>query len=709
MEIIDNLYPEYPCSRNSPLNCDRPSETAQEIKGAKFCLDCGFPAILPLPSEIGGQRGNYQVTSYLGVRGIGRLYSGTRLQDGQPVEIVEYLLPDRCFSAEESQQIKATFQKVAGVSLADGRIQNFRLVQTWEAIADTTAARCYLIRHSIPGAKTLSQYLRETPAINSERVREVLNQTLQTLEFLHTQKLRLPNNQVRPGSAHGNLSLDSILIEVKSDREFYIYLADLALWAHLFIPSHISRALPDPRQDLRSLGTIAACLWSGKTNLTSKGEPLDLSENQQWMHSDPPLREFLRHLTGIETPFESAQAARLALLQLPKLELGSSVNSDGTLAETVSRRQTWGVFMAISGLLLFGATIIWYLLPRTAPQPAGEFRLWYSLLSGFADVNGVPTGEFTYTGERDGTWTNVLGLTPQSDRTFQELLTKPKPDLAATFTYQPIASPNLDSGSKPITAVIAGKNNFAITSLTTGMTDELDRQQIGYDGLLVFVAFSKKASSLPKALKGQITVEQLRQIYTGKLTNWQQLGGINLPIKPYVPTEIEALRLFKKLILKDDPEDIILFDARVTRMATEKTQQLILKEFDEERTGIVSFGTLSRTWNQCSGYPLAIVNSEKPPIQVLFRQDGKPIDPSVNLCDKNNYLDVTSFQADRYPLGYPVFVVYPRNNSLPPAGAKFAELLITRQGQCLLSKVGLVPRQPLPDKYLKSNVCKSMP
>ena len=57
MDTLDNLYPEYPCLRNSPLNCDRPSETAQEVKGAKFCLDCGFSAILPLPSEIGGQPG----------------------------------------------------------------------------------------------------------------------------------------------------------------------------------------------------------------------------------------------------------------------------------------------------------------------------------------------------------------------------------------------------------------------------------------------------------------------------------------------------------------------------------------------------------------------------------------------------------------------------------------------------------------------------
>ncbi len=705
MDILENFYPEYPCSRNAPLNCDRPIETAREIQGAKFCLDCGFPAILPLPSQIVGQQGNYQITNFLGVRGIGRRYAGTRIPDGQPVEITEYLLPDRCFSAQDIQQIKETFIKVAGVSLADGRVQNFRLVKTWDAIADSTAGRCYLIAHNLPGVKTLSQYLREHPSMKAVQVREVLNQTFQTLEFLHTQKLRLPSNQVRQGLAHGNLSLDSILIEVKSDREFYIYLDDLSLWVDLFVPRQIGPAIPDPLQDLRSLGTIANYLLVGEANSISPGTSRDLNEKQQ-THGDPQLQEFIRSLTGVKTPFENARSARLALLKLPKIE-SSIINSDTTILPSEAKRR-WGIAIAISSLVLVGAAIAWYLLHRDSPQTAEKFRPWYSLLSSFADINGVPTGEFSYTGEQEGTWTNVLRLTPQSDLTLKEILTKPRSNIAATFTYQPIASPNIENGSKPIAALTDPKQpkNFAITSLTTAITAELDRQQIGYDGLLVFVAASKKETSLPKALKGQISLEQLRQIYTGKLTNWQQLGGVNLPIKPYIPTDVEALQLFKKLVLKDDPEDIVLFSNLVTRMTTEKTQRLILKEFDEERTGIVSFGILSKTWDQCSGYPLAIGTGKKPPVQVLFRQDGKPIDPTANLCDKNNYLDVDRFQAESYPLGYPIFVVYPKDNSLPPAGAKFADLLIkTRQGQCLLSKVGLVPLQPMPDNR-KSYVCK---
>lgn len=699
MDVLECLYPEYTCSRNAPLKCDRPTETAQEVKGAKFCLDCGFPATLPLPAELEGRRGNYQATNYLGARGMGRLYAGTNLKDGQPITIKEYLLPDRCFDIEDIQKIKDTFKQLAGVSLADGRIQNFRLVQAWEAIADSTQKRCYLIEHSLPNTKTLRQYLREHPTLDSARVREILNQVLQTLEFLHTQKIRLPNNQVRSGLAHGNLNLDSILIETKTDQEFYIYLCDLALWEHLFIPSSMPKSPPpDFHRDLIAVGTTAANLWAGgKIDLAS----------EQWGQSDLPLREFICQLSG-GGQFESAAAARLALLKLPKLDrLGGALRDQDQQTDSIttiaSSSQRWRILVATGGisLLLLLGTAIWYLLSRPSDRRSPDTRL----MSSFSDVNGVPTGEFSYTGEKNGTWTNILRATKESDRTLEALLTKPKPDLASTFGYQPIASANLDSASKPIAAVINRQQQFAITSLTTVMTDELDHTPVAYDGLLVFVAASKKADSLPTKLKGQITIEQLRQIYTGKLTNWQQLGGASLPIKPMAPTEIEALQLFKKLVLKDDPEDIALFTHNIKPTDTTQTQQLILKEFDEDRTGIISFSILSKTWDQCSSYPLAIISGDKPPIQVM-RQGSKQINPTANLCDKSNYLDVASFQSGQYPLGYPVFVVYPKDNTLPPAGAKFAELLKTRQGQCLLGKVGLVPLQPMPEKYLKSNVCK---
>ncbi|MBD0385866.1 MAG: serine/threonine protein kinase, partial [Nostoc sp. C3-bin3] len=125
-------------------------------------------------------------------------------------------------------------------------------------------------------------------------------------------------------------------------------------------------------------------------------------------------------------------------------------------------------------------------------------------------------------------------------------------------------------------------------------------------------------------------------------------------------------------------------------------------------TGIISFGIISKTWKQCTGYPLAIADGKKSAIQPLFqRRDRRSINPSDDLCQHDDYyVDVTTFKS--YPLGYPIFVVYPKDSNRLPGGSTFAQMLTTRQGQCLLSKVGLVALQPMPDD-INSYACKSVP
>ena len=262
-----------------------------------------------------------------------------------------------------------------------------------------------------------------------------------------------------------------------------------------------------------------------------------------------------------------------------------------------------------------------------------------------------------------------------------------------------------------------GRKHFALTSLEDIITDDMNKEAIAYDGLLVFVTFSKNKNSLPQALQGKISIEQLRQIYTGAVTNWQQIDPNlpNLPIEAYVPQETEAVEQFKRLVLNNN-QDIALFEEKIAKFKTEETgtTQIKMREAINkgEEIGIIGFGILSKTWNQCAGYPLAIVDKDNTPIQSLFRQrQQRPIQPSDNLCDKANYFDIETFHSDKtasYPLGYPLYIVYPKDNSREPAGSVFADMLLTRQGQCLLNKVGLVPLQPIPNN-IQNNACESVP
>ncbi|MEH2073064.1 MAG: substrate-binding domain-containing protein [Nostoc sp.] len=710
MPSFESFYQEYPCSYNSPLSCDRPFQTAQQIKGAKFCLECGFPATLPQEAEIKGNQGTYQIASFIGVRGLGRLYSGIQLKDKQPVIIKEYLLPNRSFNESETQKRKDTFKRVGGVSLADSRIQNFRLVETKEAIADEKGERCYLITQGIESSQTLGKYLIEKGAMTSVDVREVLNQGLQTLQFLHTQKLRFPSNQTQLGITHGNINLDSTLIKVENNQKFSIYFCDLAIWENLFIPPIITQPAPArPEQDLESLGLLAFYLWAGRTINFLSNQPLDPRDNQQCPDTDSHLKQFIYRLMGLETPFENAETARQALLQLPKEDRGnSSVRS--TASQGIEKPLPMPlILLGILALLLLCGGILYWLLGKKTDNP-NQYILWSRLVRNFSEVPNVPSGQFTYTGEKDSTWSFVLTQSVDNSR-LGDLLTRPKPDATATFNYESVLSSNINNQIKSIEEVQTSKKDFAITSLADNITDKLTKKQVAYDGLLVFVAFNKRDSNLANALGGQINIEQLRQIYTGKITNWQQISPKlpNLPVKPFAPTEPEAISKFKEIILKNAPQDEALFTAKVTKLDTTKTQNQIRSETLEGRTtGIISFGIISKTSSQCTGYPLAIADGKKSAIQPLFqRRDRRSINPSDDLCQHDDYyVDVTTFQS--YPLGYPIFVVYPKDSSRLPGGSTFAQMLTTRQGQCLLSKVGLVALQPMPDD-INSYACKSVP
>ncbi|MBD2215120.1 substrate-binding domain-containing protein [Nostoc linckia FACHB-104] len=712
MPSIKYFYKEYSCSYNLPLSCDRPLETAQQIKGAKFCLECGFPATLPIEVEIKGNRGSYVVTKFLGVRGLGRLYAGVQQKDQQPVIIKEYLLPVRCFNEDEALKRKETFKRVGGVNLADGRLQNFRVIQTWEAIADEKGERCYLITKDTEPSQTLSQYLIAKGAMTAPQVREFLNQALQTLIFLQTQKLRLPSNQVQKGLEHGNISLDSLLIKLENNEQFYIYFCDLANWENLFIPPDIVQASAKTyKGDLESLGLVAFYLWLGRTTNSNTGETIRPEEHSLLPNTDDYLKQFIYRLIGFDNPFEDATIARQELLQLPQHkqvnETQKSLNPEPLQLHFYKNRFLLGLLALI---LLIGG-ILYYFWQQDNRLEISKYFRWNSLDKDFSEVNNVPPGTFKYSGEKNGTWSFILKQAPETESKLEELLTKPRPDVQATFKFDDNSNSNL------IEEVRSGHKAFVITSLKNNTNNiDMNQKNIAYDGLLVFVAFNKNKNSLLQALEGKISIQQLHEIYTGKVKNWHEIAPkkiSNLPIQAYVPQEIEAREKFKQLVLKENEQDINLFEENIAKFQTENTgnTQKRMREAIQkgQETGIISFGILSKTWNQCSGYPLAIVDRENKQIQPLFRQlKQRPIKPSDDLCDKANYFDVETFHSDKnanYPLGYPIYIVYPKDNSFEPAGSVFANILRTRKGQCLLNKVGLVPLQPIPIATKNNNAC----
>ncbi len=251
------------------------------------------------------------------------------------------------------------------------------------------------------------------------------------------------------------------------------------------------------------------------------------------------------------------------------------------------------------------------------------------------------------------------------------------------------------------------KVSFFITQLADKLKKRLEVKQleseiIAYEGIVVFVPFSdaQRENSFPQALNGKISFDDLRKLYTGQIKNWKNLNNKlpNLPVKLYIPEDEFIVQKFKEIIFKDretEKQDFkeLLNNRKITKHKTSNTLRTILNEFEnrsESKDGIgISFGALSQVYNQCSVYPLSVGEKGKE-VQALLQNNGQDINPKTNLCKKGSYYPNPEVFQGKYPLKYPISVVYPDNkHSLH--GEVFVDILKTEEGKALLTEAGLIP------------------
>lgn len=678
-DVLEELRPEL-----FPENRDL---TATEITTADPTPDDRVLSLLKR-SEIQGRLGYYKIETYLGSRGNGHLFSGIDITSKRPVVIKEFLLPQASFTKANAHQRQNSFQRLSGLQLSDGRVQDFRIIPPIEAIADTESQeRCFLVTDARDRSPTLRQYLQTQGALPSAQVREVLNQLLQSLHFLHRQKFSLPSGAVQNGLVHGNLSLDSILWAEHPSQPF-VYLCDLWLWEQWFDgPSQERRSIQVTadtlQQELRAVGEIGVTLLQGLQPqpiavITSKGELLSI---------DPPLQSVL---DGLQTGrFENAETARQALLQLSPRSPAVSLLQDER-SDAAQSRQWLSLLLLLSLLgLAAGAFLLFLKLRSTQSQSALASPVSTCCLS---EVSAVPAGEYTYTAIEGGIWWSVLkqrNLLQQGESLMGALQTA-QPKLR--LQYVPAASLE-----EVLAQVRSGAVDFAVLPQINDLPGDVLAQEIAYDGLAAVVSFSyaKRQQGLPTALNGQLTLEQLRHLYTGEIDQWQALGRSSLSrIGRYVARNPEAIALFERQVLQSKTLKAL---PTVRSLPPLDLLRQVIRDFEDSSKGSIGIVPLSQTWGQCSVYPLALGDTGKAAVQPIVLNSGQPIDPEIDLCDRKGAYgpDPDRFQAGTYPLSYPIIVVYPRDNRRSTVGKKFAELMRTLQGQRLLRAAGLVPLSQL--------------
>ncbi len=299
--------------------------------------------------------------------------------------------------------------------------------------------------------------------------------------------------------------------------------------------------------------------------------------------------------------------------------------------------------------------------PTTNPTAAPSAK--------FADVPNVPSGLFNYGGST--TWAPIR-------RDVDPALMTAHPSFRLRYTDAIGATPGSGTG---IRMLLEGQ--LALSQSSRPLEDEeyQQAQQRGFTLQQIPVALEGLAIAVNPNLpiKG-LTLSQIKDIYTGKLTNWSQVGGPNLKITPYSRR------------LADGGTVEFFVDAVLTKQTLGNTVEYVYGTTDALRRlannpGGIYYASAPEVVPQCTVKPLAIARDGGqfvPPYQ-------EPLLPPEQCPAQRNQLNSQAFRTGQYPITRQMFVIVKQNGQADQqAGEAYAQLLLTDQGQDLITRAGFV-------------------
>jgi phosphate transport system substrate-binding protein len=230
----------------------------------------------------------------------------------------------------------------------------------------------------------------------------------------------------------------------------------------------------------------------------------------------------------------------------------------------------------------------------------------------------------------------------------------------AYIKLNPSASITVTGGGSGVglSSLLAGTTDIAQSSRKIKFLERQKLQDAGKSFKEVIIAYDALAIVVnPKNKVKNLTREQLEDIFTGKITNWKQVGGDDLKIVPYSrETSSGTYEFFRESVLKN-------------------------KNYMNGIMSMPATGSIIQSIGQTKGaigyVGLAYLNNSVQAVHISYDQGKTYIAPSM-----------ANAQNKSYPIVRPLYYYYVVKSESKVKS--FIDFILSPQGQKIVSQVGFI-------------------
>ena len=303
-----------------------------------------------------------------------------------------------------------------------------------------------------------------------------------------------------------------------------------------------------------------------------------------------------------------------------------------------------------------------------------ETNTWASnsiIYKTLAEVPNIPQGVFKYGGS--------TSFAPLRSQAIVSAIAKAHPKFQLLYSEP---SGNRHGSTIGIKMLLAGGLSFTQSSRPIKDTELAQAQKLGFNLKQIPIAIDGIALYVnPSIAIPGLRLFQIRDIFAGKITNWNEVGGPNLPITPFSrnPEFSGTANFLKEKVLAGKN---LGKNVREVETTTDSIR-LVAKT-----PGGIGYATASEVVGQQSVDPLSLASIN--PLPLAIKNNYAFVSPFE--IGNKNVINLTAFADGSYPLTRRLFVIVKQDGGVDEqAGTGYASLLFSQEGQKIIERVGFVP------------------